>query len=168
MVKTRPAIPSDATAMLLVHREAVASKAGAHYAQATIRAWAAGATPDRVARVELQIADPDFVVLVAEAGDEVVGYAIATPSKNELRAVYVKPNSIGHVGRALLAEVERRAFNAGTEFLVCSASLNAEAFYKANGYTEEGRGQHRMRTGDLMDCVFMRKKLEPPGPRRST
>jgi hypothetical protein len=28
--------------------------------------------------MEVQIADPDFVVLVAEAGDEIVGYAMAT------------------------------------------------------------------------------------------
>ena len=160
MVKIRPATRSDATAMLLVRREAVLSKAAAHYAQATLRAWAAEATPHRVARLERQIADPDFVVLVAEAGDEIIGYAMATPSKNELRAVYVKPNPIGHVGRSLLAEVESWAFDAGTEFLACSASLNAEAFYRVNGYTEESRGQHRMRTGELMDCVFMRKTLD--------
>ena len=84
---------------------------------------------------------------------------MAAPSRNELRAVYVKPNSIGRIGRALLAEVEKRALNAGAEFLVCDASLSAEAFYRANGYTEEGRGQHRLRSGELMECVFMRKDL---------
>jgi ribosomal protein S18 acetylase RimI-like enzyme len=150
--------------MLLVHRDAVFSKAAAQYAPATLSAWAAGPTPDRVARIELRIADPGSVVLVAEVGDEIIGYVVATPARNELRAVYVKPNSIGHVGYALLAEIERRAFNAGTEYLTCSASLSAVEFYKANGYTEEGRGEHRLRTGDLMDCVFMRKKLEPPAP----
>jgi putative acetyltransferase len=160
MVKIRPATPADATAMLLVHREAVLSKAAAHYAPATLDAWAAGATPDRIARIEQRIADPASVVLVAEAADEIVGYAIAVPSENELRAVYVKPNPTRHVGRALLAEVEKRAFDRGAESLACSASLNAEAFYKVNGYTEESRGQHRMRTGELMDCVFMRKTLD--------
>jgi putative acetyltransferase len=164
MLAIRQATQSDATAMLLVHREAVFSKAAARYAQATLSAWASGPTPDRVARVELRIADPGSIVLVAEAGDDIVGYIVATPAESELRAVYVKPNSIGHVGRALLAEAERRARKAGTEYLNCNASLNAVEFYKANGYSEEGRGKHRLGTGDPMDCVFMRKKLDPPAP----
>jgi predicted N-acetyltransferase YhbS len=150
--------------MLLAHRDAVLFRAAAHYAEDTLSAWAAGATPERVERLERQIADPDLVVLVAEAGGEIVGYVMAAPYKNELRAVYVRPNPIGHVGRALLAEVEKQALNAGTEFLACHASLNAEAFYTINGYTAEGRGQHRMRSGDLMDCVFMRKKLDRQAP----
>ena len=57
-----------------------------------------------------EIADPAFIVFVAEADDFIIGFAMANPSKNELLAVYVKPNSIGNVGRALLAEVEKRAF----------------------------------------------------------
>jgi len=164
MVKIRPAVRSDAAAIVSVRQEAIFSKASAHYAPGILDAWAASAMPDREARVELQIADPGFVVLVAETGEEIIGYAIATPARSELRAVYVKPNPIGRVGRALLEAIEQRAFNSGTEFLVCSASLSGEAFYKFNGYTEDHRGHYRMRNGDLMDCVFMRKKLAPPAP----
>jgi hypothetical protein len=68
--------------------------------------------------------------LVAEADDEIIGFAMANPSKNELLAVYIKPNSIGNVGHALLTEVENRAFRVG-EFLTCDASLNAEGFYSS-------------------------------------
>ena len=80
-------------------------------------------------------------------------------SKNGLLAVYVKPNSIGNVGRALLAEVEKRAF-AVAEFLICDASLNAEGFYKTNGYTEEFRTDHVMGLGATIACIRM-KKIRP-------
>ena len=92
MVKIRPAVRSDAAAIVSVRQEAIFSKASAHYAPGILDAWAASAMPDREARVELQIADPGFVVLVAETGEEIIGYAIATPARSELRAVYVKPN----------------------------------------------------------------------------
>lgn len=69
-----------------------------------------GVTPDRVARSERQIADPGFLVLVAEAGDELIGYGIAVPSHEQLRALYVKPNAIGRTGVTLLAGVETLTF----------------------------------------------------------
>jgi putative acetyltransferase len=157
LLKIRPAVHSDAAIMMLVHQEAIFSRAGAHYQPATLKEWAAGATPDRIARVEQDIADPNFIILIAQAGDEVIGFAIAVPSKNELRAVYVKRNPIGKIGTALLADVEQRAFNAGAEWLACDASLNAEAFYKANGYAEESRADHLLSSGGTMACVRMKK-----------
>jgi hypothetical protein len=159
MLRIRVARPYDAAATMRVRREAVLSKAGSHYPQATLEAWSPGATPNRVAHVEKEIADPAFIVLVAEAGEEITGFAMAIPSKNELRAVYVKPNSIGNVGRALLTEVEKRAFTVA-EFLICDASLNAERFYKANGYTEELRADHVLSSGPTIPCVRM-KKIRP-------
>lgn len=159
MLTIRPARPNDATAMMRAHREAIFSKAAGHYHQTTLDAWGAGATGGRVAHVEQEISDPGFIVLVAEAGDEIIGFAMAIPSKNELRAVYVKPNSIGNVGRALLAELEKRAFTV-TEFLICDASLNAEKFYKVNGYTEELQTHHVLGSGRSMACIRM-KKIRP-------
>jgi RNA polymerase sigma-70 factor (ECF subfamily) len=50
---------------------------------------------------EQEIADPEVIALVAEAAGEVIGFAMTVPSQHELRAVYVKPNLIGGVGRAL-------------------------------------------------------------------
>jgi len=32
-------------------------------------------------------------------------------------------------------------------------------YYKANGFEEVGRGQHRLASGRPMACVFMRKTL---------
>ena len=159
MLTIRPARPNDAFAMMTVHREAILSKAVSHYKQSTLDAWAVGATPDRLARVEQQIADPGFIVLVAEAGDEVIGYGVAVPSDEQLRALYVKPNAIGRVGNALLSELEKHAFRT-SEVLTCDASLNAVGFYRANGYTEHGRIEHVLSSGVSVPCMRM-KKVRP-------
>ena len=37
------------------------------------------------------------------------------------------------------------------------ASLAAVEFYQAHGFEETGRGDHRLRSGRRMPCVFMRK-----------
>jgi hypothetical protein len=123
MLTIRRAVRGDAAAMMQLHREAVFAKAAGHYPRAVLEAWAPGATRDRVARVEHEIADPGVIALVADAAGEVIGFAMAVPSKNELHAVYVKPNHIGGVGGALLAEIEQQAF-AQTDHLACDASLN--------------------------------------------
>jgi hypothetical protein len=60
---------------------------------------------------------------------------------------------------ALLTEVEKRAFTVA-EFLTCDASLNAERFYKAHGYTEELRTDHMLSSGATMACIRM-KKIRP-------
>jgi len=54
-----------------VRREAILSKALSHNQQPTLDAWAAVA-PDRVARFEQAIADPEVLVLVAEANSEIL------------------------------------------------------------------------------------------------
>jgi hypothetical protein len=154
--KIRPAVRSDATAILRVRREAVLAKAASHYDLVVLNDWANAVD---AARIVKQISDPDYRVLVAEAGGEIIGFAMAILSKRELKALYTTPNPIGGVGRVLLGEIENLAFQA-TPYLVCEASLNAEGFYKANGYAEEGRQDRVSRSGIISRIVQM-KKLRP-------
>ncbi len=158
MLKIRTARSNDATAMMQVRREAVLSKALSHYQQPTLDAWVAVA-PDRVARFEQEIADREFLVLVAEAGSEIIGFAKAIPSKGELRAIYVKPNSIGLVGHALLSQLEKHAFKTA-EALGCVAALNAVQFYTAHGYISQGPIDYVGSSGARVPCIQM-KKLRP-------
>jgi GNAT superfamily N-acetyltransferase len=161
MLKIRRAVRVDATRMMLVRRQAILSKAAAHYDQVILNDWAgAPDVTDRVAHIRKKITDPNCIVLVAEAGDEIIGFAMAAPSKNELQALYTRPNPIGHVGRALLAAVEDLAFEAA-EFLTCDASLNAERFYKANGYREERRKDHVSSSGAVISTVVQMRKQRP-------
>jgi len=151
---------SDASGMARVRREAILSKATTDYDQAIVNDWAdAMDLPDRINQIEHAIADPGYVVVVAEAEGEMLGYAIANLRNRELQALYTKPNAIGGTGGALLAALEQRAFPA-IPFLVCDASLNAEGFYRANGYTEESRNDFVTRRG-LVSRVVRMKKLGP-------
>jgi hypothetical protein len=153
MLKIRLAVGNDAAKILKVRREAVRAKAASQYDLAVLNDWANAVDAARIAK---QISDPDYRVLVAEAGGEIVGFAMAVLSKHELKALYTKPNPIGGIGRALLSEIENLAFQA-TPYLVCEASLNAEGFYKANGYAEEGLKDRVSRSGVISRVVQMKK-----------
>ena len=86
-------------------------------------------------RAARQISDPDYRVFVAEAAAK-SGFAMA--HQHELKALYTRPNPIGGIGPCCFRKSKSSAFQA-VPYLVCEASLNAEGFYKANGYAEEGR-----------------------------
>lgn len=55
---------------------------------------------------------------------------------------------------------------AGASSIHLDASLAAVEFYKANGFEEVARGEHRLWSGRPMVCVFMRKMLAAAGERR--
>jgi hypothetical protein len=57
-----------------------------------------------------------------------------------------------------MAEADVRA-SGGTSINI-AASIAAVDFYAANGFEETSRGEHRLRNGVAMACVFMRKTLE--------
>jgi hypothetical protein len=161
VLEIRRAVPNEATAIVLVRREAILSKAKTHYDRAILDDWAdAMGSSERVARIERKISHPLSIVLVAEAGNEIIGFAMADLSNNELQALYTKSNPIGKVGQVLLAALEQLAFET-VPFLGCDASLNAESFYKANGYTEECRKDQVSSSGNMISRVVQMRKHRP-------
>src|SRR2546422_10192359 len=63
------------------------------------------------------------------------------------------------IGSALFRLAEAHAIAMGATSIHVDASLAAVAFYRANGLEEVGRGNHRLRSGRDMACVFMRKTM---------
>ena len=159
--KIRPAVRNDAAEILRVRQEAVLAKAASHYDLEILNDWANAVDAGRIAK---QISDPDYRVLVAEAGGEIVGFAMAVLSRHELKALYTRPNPIGGIGRALLEEIEHLAFQT-VPYLVCEASLNAEAFYWANGYAAEGR-KDRVSGAGVISRIVQMKQLRPDASSR--
>jgi Acetyltransferase (GNAT) domain len=157
MLYIRRALINDATDLLHVHRDAVFTKAAGFYDQTTLEYWSPSVTPERVACMEQDIADPDSIGLVAHTETEILGFALTLFS--ELSTLYVKPNPIGHVGHVLLAEIEKQAYAVGIRFLVCDASLNAEEFYKRHGYKEIGREAYVSANGNPIPAIQMRKDM---------
>jgi GNAT superfamily N-acetyltransferase len=158
----RPGSPEDALSIIDTHRAAVRGAAAGFYSREIIEAWAPiGVSPERVEGFSRAISSGEEVVVVAvDSSDRMLGFGSIVPSNDELRAVYVRS---GHgrkgVGRAILQRLEGLAREAGLKELRMDASINAEAFYKANGYTSEASGEHTMSSGARMACVRMRKSL---------
>jgi GNAT superfamily N-acetyltransferase len=154
--------PEDAFAICDVHRSAVRGIAIEIYSREVIDGWAPiDISPERVTGFAQQIENGEEIVVVAEDPAGVItGFGSIVPSKAELRAVYVRPeHSRNGVGRAILRRLEDLAREAGLTDFRMDASINAEAFYAANGFVSEARGEHTLSSGVRMACVSMRKSL---------
>ena len=158
----RRANVTDARPVIEAHHAAVREKAVKHYSKEIIAAWApAEISPERVAKLEAQIDSGEFFTLVAEVDAKVIGFGQVNVNKNVLGAVYVRKNAIGGVGERLVKQLIQHARDKQCRFLGMDSSLNAEAFYRRNGFKVMGYGKHRITSAGLdMDCVQMMMKLE--------
>lgn len=105
-------------------------------------------TPEKF---EALLSDESSAVLVAEAGENLVGYAtvttgtacpVVTSAKVELATLYVQEPFIGKgVGGALLSQAEhwaRQRTNTSVWLTVNSKNFHAISFYAKHGYTKLG------------------------------
>lgn len=106
-----------------------------HRHDATIlNAWLANKTPDNLAA---WISAPDATAWGAYRGDTMVGFALLKGAT--LALCYVVPDALHQgVGRALLAEAEAHARQAGLAVLGLESTRTAEDFYQRNGYEPAG------------------------------
>jgi len=102
-----------------------------------------------------------FVAVSSEDNERVLGFSSHRVVDGKHRtAIYVRGDAARTgVGTALFQAAEIAAREHGAEEIYVDASLAAVRFYKHHGFEEIATGQHRLSTGDLMDCVFMRKNL---------
>jgi putative acetyltransferase len=162
---------ADVDEIAAAHVDSILSVGPRYYDAPTVQAWAAGLTGELYAN--------------AMAGGEVFFVALSQPDPAESTpapvlgfsshhvhggvhgtAVYVRGSAARRgVGTALLRAAEASARATGATSIEIDASLAAVDFYKAHGFEETGRGEHRLRRGEPMKCVFMRKDLT--APRRS-
>jgi putative acetyltransferase len=149
----------DARAFLEVHHRAVRELAADSYPSDVIEAWAPLPITDEHVQFVCSNAEQEFR-LVAEFNGEIIGIGCLFLQNNELRACYVLPAASRRgVGSAILREIERIAYDRGSKTLWADSSLNAELFYRSNGYEVHGRDEHVLSSGVRMACVRMRKDL---------
>jgi len=161
-IALRLARSTDAARLLDVQRAAIRAGAATHYEPAVIADWAPlAAASEQVASQARRIAGGEELVVVAtDRAGTIHGFASAAPGEGELRALYVAPALARQgIGSRLLERLEELVASAGVRDLHVDASLNAEAFYRAQGYTSEALERHRLRSGRTMACVSMRKRL---------
>jgi putative acetyltransferase len=151
--------PEDARAFLEVHHAAVRRLAADSYPLDVIEAWAPLPITEEHVRFVRSNADREFR-LVAELNREIIGIGCLLAQTYELRACYVSPTATRRgVGSAILREIERVAYDRGATRLGADSSLNAEPFYRSNGYGVRGRSEHILSNGVRMACIRMQKDL---------
>jgi GNAT superfamily N-acetyltransferase len=149
---------ADPEAIMLVHVAAIIAGGPAAYSDRQVAAWAA--KTDGTDRYEDSLADPTTDVLVAEAGDRVVGFGELDVAQGEIEAVFVDPAYSGRgIGSALLARFERRLREAGFDRARLRAVLNAVGFYEDRGYERVERVTTTTTAGVEVESVWMERPL---------
>jgi GNAT superfamily N-acetyltransferase len=101
-----------------------------------------------------------FESVVAEVEGRVAGYAQFDAPSCRLRALFVDGDRQGGgVGRALLAEIERRAAERRCARVHGAMSLNAMPFYERCGYRALGGPERLTSMGVRVPIVRMEKRL---------
>jgi putative acetyltransferase len=156
--RIRQATASDADAIARTHRDSIETIGPHFYPVEIVRQWSSGLTPDRYRRA---MEHGEVFFIAVDDHDTVLGFSThRVDGSQHGTAVYVRGSAARRrVGSALYRLAEADAVSAGAESIVIDASLAAVEFYKAHGFEETGRGNHRLRSGCLMPCVFMRKTL---------
>lgn len=160
-ITIEPAKPKDAQALLEIHATAVHQTAAPYYPQESLDHWARRPiTSDRVERVKQRwIGNPDHRIVVAKHRGQVVGFGFID-SDSQLQGLYVHPDySRRGIGTKLLAALEQAAMAMGLNHLQADVSLNAEGFYRQQGFEILEQGMHRLASGQEIACIKMCKPL---------
>jgi putative acetyltransferase len=150
----RPGTPEDAEAIWRVRLASIRDLCSADYTPEQIKAWAGRKRPEDYERAIA--AGERFWVAVD--GEEIVGFSRV--SADTLYGLYVAPSRLRRgIGTALLRAAEASARQAGVAELRLGSTLNAEAFYRRQGYAGAGRTSRAMNGVDV-PCVRMSKRLD--------
>lgn len=143
------------------HLDSIRSIGPQYYPADVVTDWGARVNDDLYVNA-MKRGEVFFIAIgVLHDRPEVLGFSSHRVDEDEHRtAVYVRGEAarLG-IGSALFRSAEAAAIAAGATSVHVDASLAAVGFYKANGFEEVGRGEHRLWSGRPMACVFMRKNL---------
>ncbi len=161
----RGAGPDDADAIAAAHIDSIESLGPRSYPADVVRDWRAAIDP-RIYLHAMAASEEFFIAVATQEGRrEVLGFSSHHVGDGQHGvAVYVRGIAARRgIGSALLRTAEASAVAAGAASLRIDSSLVAVDFYKANGFVEMGRGEHTLRVGRAMACVFMQKNLSGVG-----
>jgi GNAT superfamily N-acetyltransferase len=157
----RPADEMDAIAMAGAHIDSIETIGPRFYSADVVQAWCTGIHPGLYVTA-MTAGELFFVAVTSQEGRrEVLGFSSHHVAGGRHGVgVYVRGIAArGGIGSALLRMAESSAVAARAASVHLDSSLAAVDFYKANGFVETGRGEHRLRHGRTMACVFMHKNL---------
>ena len=140
-----------------VQKSSITVLCGEHYTLEEIEAWVEPKQPDDYLRaIEKEI------VLVAKIKNRIVGFAQMTREDARINALYIDPEHIrSGIGTRLLGILEDEARKLGRETVNLEVPLNAVSFCLARGFASQGQATRSVRSGVVVPCVHMQKRLNP-------
>lgn len=164
-IQIRPATPSDRPRLIAIQAAAIAAQCRSHYTASQTNALLASKAVFRYAGERV------FMAVVAEppGGDVIVGFIALSKHGGVVQGLFVDPPYFRRgIGRQLLACVEAEALLTDRRRLWVTSALNAEAFYRAQGFTG-AQSSSTVANGCSIPTIAMYKSLIPPNfPTRST
>ncbi len=145
----------DCRGICRVQRSAITILCGEHYTPEEIEAWVGPMRPDDYVE-----AIQEDVVLVARDADRVIGFARMTRPGGIVKGLYVDPDHVRRgIGSLLLTSLEDEARTLGRDSIRIEAPLNAVPFCLSRGFSALGERTRRARSGVVIPCVDMEKRL---------
>jgi putative acetyltransferase len=158
MVQIRHGQEEDIKEISEVHVASVQGIEGIVYSEKELTVWEAGASS-----TTYSINDSETVLLVAEANNEIVGFAEASFEEAELYKLYVDPAYQNQgIATTLSDKIDTQLYSDEIELLYVEASVNAVPFYENVGYEQIGTHQKAITVDGLsieMEMVDMEKEL---------
>lgn len=155
-VSIRPSTQKDRGALWQIRTRAIRETCKSHYGKADLERWYTTKMPD-----EFGVATESRKFLVAEADGTVAGFCMLDLEKQEIAAVFVRPDFLRRgIGSKLVCELESSARSLGLRKVTLSSTLNAVDFYRSMGFQALGVGTYRHSGGFDLDCVLMEKTLD--------
>lgn len=155
----RPYLPTDASVLAAIFRDAIEELTGEDYSPAQQVAWSEAADDEEAFGARLA----GSLTLVATIVGEPVGFA-SLKGADLIDMVFVAP-SVARQGVAtlLVDALEKLAAARGAKALTVEASDTAEPFFAGRGYQAQAR-QSVPRGGEWLANTVMKKTLAPhPG-----
>lgn len=155
MINIRRATAKDVNAIWTVRTEAINSINESFYPKSEINAWASNPQPINFEEVLNQL---DWYI--AEYDTLIVGSGFLDRSNGEIGGIFVSPKfQRKKIGLQILRRLEKVAIDNKVKTLHLSATLNAEAFYRAAGYHSVKKGKYCHVSGLDFNCVIMEKVI---------
>lgn len=163
-VQIRPATLGDRPRLVAIQTAAIAAQCQPHYTAAQMAALLTDKAVFRYSDERV------FVAIAANRGVEeaVVGFIALSQRGNSIQGLFVAPQYFRQgIGRQLLAYLEAEALLTDRRHLLVMSALNAEAFYRAQGFVRV-KASNTFACGCSIPAVAMRKLLPAPAaPRHS-
>ena len=151
----RQGTTEDAPGICAAHIASIRALNAPYYRPEQIEAWAGPKRPQDY--LETMAKGTHYFVAVLE--EVMVGFSSVHDAM--LTGLYLAPQIVGQgLGKALCSRAEDWARSQGQRELFCEASLQAEGFYRHQGYVELERAICPLRGGQVgLEAVKMRKTL---------